>query len=82
VDAEPGEVTRLFILPDAAGLGLGAKLLEVGIKQARIGHVGTIKIESTINTEKFYQKHGFRALAEGSFLMASVENQLRLCIWN
>jgi GNAT superfamily N-acetyltransferase len=63
----PGEVTRLFILPEAAGLGLGRRLLEIGIEQARLGHSGPIRLEATINAEGFYQKHGFRSIARGRF---------------
>jgi GNAT superfamily N-acetyltransferase len=67
VDAEPGEVTRLFILPEAAGAGLGRRLLEIGIAQARLGHTGPIKLEATINAEGFYRKHGFRSTGRGHF---------------
>ncbi|MCC8944207.1 GNAT family N-acetyltransferase [Bradyrhizobium sp. Arg62] len=67
VDAEPGEVTRLFILPDAAGLGLGRRLLEIGIEQARLGYSGPIRLEATINAEGFYRKHGFKSLGRGHF---------------
>lgn len=67
VDAIPGEVTRLFILPEAAGLGLGRRLLEIGIAQARLGHSGPIKLEATINAEGFYQRHGFRSVGRGYF---------------
>jgi GNAT superfamily N-acetyltransferase len=67
VDAEPGEVTRLFILPEAAGFGLGRRLLEIGIAQARLGHTGSIKLEATINAEGFYRKCGFRSMGRGHF---------------
>ena len=67
VDAEPGEVTRLFLLPEAAGAGLGRRLLQVGLDQARRGHVGPIKVEATINAEGFYQRHGFRSISRGYF---------------
>jgi N-acetylglutamate synthase-like GNAT family acetyltransferase len=67
VDAEPGEVTCLFLLPGAAGSGLGAKLLNIGIKNARKGHLGPIKVESTINAEGFYRRHGFRTVRRGYF---------------
>ncbi|WP_235983530.1 GNAT family N-acetyltransferase [Bradyrhizobium australiense] len=40
VDAEAGEVTRLFILPEATGAGLGRRLLDIGIAQARLGRNG------------------------------------------
>lgn len=67
VDAGPGEVTRLFLVPDAAGAGLGARLLEIGIGQARAGHAGPIKVEATMNAEGFYRRHGFRRVGTGTF---------------
>lgn len=67
VDAEPGEVTRLFILEQVAGYGLGKRLLEIGIENARGDHDGPIRIESTINAEGFYQHHGFHTVSRGFF---------------
>jgi len=67
VDSEPGEVTRLFLLPGVAGSGLGRKLLDVGIANARKGHTGPIKVESTINAESFYRRHGFRTVGRSYF---------------
>ncbi|UWU93203.1 GNAT family N-acetyltransferase [Bradyrhizobium sp. CB1015] len=67
VDAEPGEVTRLFVLPETAGSGIGRRLLEIGIAQARLGHDGPIKLEATINAEGFYRKCGFRSIGRGRF---------------
>lgn len=67
VDAEPGEVTRLFVLPEAAGSGLGKRLLDIGIDKAREGHSGPIKLESTINAEGFYRRQGFRTVGSGHF---------------
>lgn len=67
VDAEPGEVTRLFLLSDAAGSGLGSKLLEIGIAKARLNHDGPIRVESTLNAEGFYARHGFRPIEHGFF---------------
>jgi GNAT superfamily N-acetyltransferase len=67
VDAEPGEVTRLFILPDAAGMGLGSRLLKIGVEKARLGHEGPVKLEATLNAEGFYRRHGFKAIGRGRF---------------
>jgi len=65
VDAVPGEVTRLFILPEAAGQGLGTRLLELGLAKASEGHTGPIVVEATLNSEAFYRKHGFLATGRG-----------------
>jgi GNAT superfamily N-acetyltransferase len=67
VDAEPGEVTRLFVLPEFARSGVGRRLLDIGITQARLGHAGSIKLEATINAEGFYRKRGFRSVGRGRF---------------
>lgn len=67
VDVEPGEVTRLFLLPEAAGAGLGQQLLDIGVAQARLGHSGPIRLEATLNAEAFYQRYGFRSTGRGQF---------------
>jgi GNAT superfamily N-acetyltransferase len=53
VDSEPGELTRLFIVPSAVGQGLGKRLLEIGIQQARVGYQGAIRVEATLNAISF-----------------------------
>lgn len=71
VDSEPGELTRLFILPEAAGKGLGALLMDVGIAEALKGHAGgPIRIEATRNAVPFYEKFGFRIVGHGTFTRA------------
>ena len=67
VDAEPGEVTRLFLLPEAAGTGLGRRLLDIGVAQARADHSGPIRLEATVNAEAFYRRYGFRRTGTGHF---------------
>jgi GNAT superfamily N-acetyltransferase len=67
VDTEPGEVTRLFVLPGAAGTGLGVRLLDIGVAAARDGHTGPVRLEATINAEAFYARYGFRSMGRGQF---------------
>ncbi len=67
VDSEIGELTRLFILPGVAGKGLGARLMEVGLAEAKRGHVGPIRIEATRNAVPFYEKFGFKVTGHGTF---------------
>ncbi|RWR09177.1 GNAT family N-acetyltransferase [Sinirhodobacter populi] len=67
VDADPGEVTRLFLLPEAAGLGLGARLLKLGVAAATKDHSGPVRVESTLNAQGFYERHGFKPIRTGHF---------------
>ncbi len=67
VDACAGEVTRLFILPNAAGQGLGTRLLAIGMARAKAQHTGSILVESTLNAEGFYARHGFKRQSLGQF---------------
>ncbi len=65
VDFEPGEVTRLFVLPEAAGRGVGTRLLQLGVRLAREGHSGSIVLESLLNAVGFYEQQGFVATGKG-----------------
>ncbi|MCU1758486.1 GNAT family N-acetyltransferase [Pseudomonas sp. 14P_8.1_Bac3] len=67
VDSEPGEVTRLFLLREASGTGLGAELLKIGIANAHAPGLRVIKVESTLNAEGFYKRHGFVSRTQGVF---------------
>ena len=67
VDSEPGEITRLFLLPDVAGMGVGGRLLEIGIAEARRDHDGPLRVESTLNAEGFYGRYGFRSIGKSFF---------------
>lgn len=67
VASDPGEITRLFLLPNAAGRGLGKQLLQIGIENATKGYSGAIKIESTLNARGFYERNGFKAVKNSYF---------------
>ncbi len=67
VDSVPGEVTRLLILPEAAGRGLGRRLMDVGMVEARRGHAGKLRVEATRNAVPFYERFGFAVTGHGLF---------------
>ncbi len=64
VEAVPGEITRLFVLPQAAGRGIGKALAEVGLALARKNHTGVVRVESLLNAVPFYRKLGFVSLGQ------------------
>ena len=65
VDAVPGELVCLFVLPVVAGRGLGARLLECGLRLARQGHSGPIGVEALLNAVPFYERAGFVQIRPG-----------------
>ncbi len=67
VDAVPGEVTRLFILPEVGGRGLGRRLMALGMADARMGHAGKLRVEATRNAVAFYERFGFAVTGHGIF---------------
>jgi putative acetyltransferase len=56
VAAGSGEITRLFVRPEAAGRGLGRLLLEHGIAMAGPAE---IRLNATLNAAGFYEHCGF-----------------------
>jgi GNAT superfamily N-acetyltransferase len=67
VDAVQGEITRLFLLPEFSGNGIGKRLMLVGLAMASTGHSGALRVEATRNAEAFYERFGFRRVGTGVF---------------
>ena len=63
----PGELLELFINPEYSGIGLGARLGELGIELAQQNHASPVLLESTINAAPFYEKLGFKEVSRGVF---------------
>ena len=64
----PGEINRLFVLPEEASKGLGKRLLLIGVENAREGHSGPLKLASSLNAAPFYERFGFRVVERGYYL--------------
>jgi len=60
--ARPGQVVAVFVHPDRAGRGVGARLLEHALVLARRGHEGPVTVIATLNAVGFYERHGFRVV--------------------
>lgn len=71
--AVPGEVTLLFVRPEAAGSGLGGRLFRLAMAQAEVGHDGPLTVVATRNSQGFYERHGFVAVADSFFVRGAAE---------
>ncbi len=65
VDTAPGVVTRLFVRPEAAGAGLGRRLLEIGVAAAWLEE--RVRLEATLNAAPFYARCGFVEISRGIY---------------
>ncbi len=78
--AVPGEVTLLFVRPEAAGSGLGGHLLHVAVLRARQGHDGPVTVVATRNSRRFYEHHGFAAVEDGFFVRGAAETRFEVVV--
>ena len=67
VSTEPGEVTLLFVAPEASGRQIGTRLLAQGLSQAAVDFIGPIQVVATMNSVSFYARHGFSIVGEEFF---------------
>jgi GNAT superfamily N-acetyltransferase len=67
VGLAPGEVSLLFVRPEAAGAGLGRRLMNIALDKAPCGHDGTLKVVATLNARRFYERLGFLAVGASHF---------------
>jgi ribosomal protein S18 acetylase RimI-like enzyme len=68
VGAVPGEVTLLFVAPEASGQSVGGTLLEFGFRQAESSPQVPVVVIATTNSVSFYRRHGFQVVGEQFFV--------------
>lgn len=78
--AVPGEVTLLFVRPEAAGSGLGSRLLHVAVARARRGHDGPVTVVATRNSQRFYERHGFSAVEDSFFVRGAADTRFEVVV--
>jgi len=61
LDIENSEISAIYINPDAAGKGIGTKLLNELEMTARNNKIFRITVHSTLNAKSFYMNHGYIA---------------------
>jgi len=61
-----GEVRAVFVDPRWVGRGVGTALLSQALKVAKVGEPRPVRLESTLNAVRFYERHGFRQVAEST----------------
>ena len=64
IEVDEHSIDKLFVLPQAAGLGVGKALLLHGLQALQAEGRQTVDIEATLTGVAFYQKHGFRILEQ------------------
>ncbi|QDG55159.1 GNAT family N-acetyltransferase [Pseudomonas sp. NIBRBAC000502773] len=67
VEVDGHEVSKLFIRGDAAGQGVGARLLTKALQLIEAAGHRCAYLEATLTAEKFYAAFGFRKIGEGTF---------------
>ena len=73
VEAVPGEVTLLFVAPQASGSSVGATLVELGVQKASGSAAVPVTVIATMNSVSFYRRHGFQVVGEQFFARGEPE---------
>ena len=63
-ELDADSIDKLFVLPQAAGLGVGKLLLLHGLAFLQAQGQREIEIDATLTAAPFYQKHGFEPMAQ------------------
>jgi len=65
-EAVPGTIIAVYVDPGAVRSGVGSAIMERALNVARRGHIGPLRLESTLNAEAFYRRFGFREVKRSS----------------
>ncbi len=71
--AVPGVVIAVYVDPTAVRRGAGSAIMDHALAIARHGHDGPIRIESTLNAARFYERFGFREVGRSSVRRSHVD---------
>ena len=76
IELDAYSIDKLFVLPQAAGLGVGKLLLLHGLAFLQAQGQREIEIDATLTAVPFYQKHGFRILEQAQSKHGGVDAPL------
>lgn len=66
-EAVPGEIRAIYVDPAAARTGVGTMLMQHAIDVARLAHDGAIRLTSSLNAVRFYERFRFRVTTHTVF---------------
>jgi ribosomal protein S18 acetylase RimI-like enzyme len=60
----PGEIVAIFVHPDHVRQGIGSVLVRHAMTKAQVDANGSVRVDSTLNAQRFYETMGFRKTGE------------------
>lgn len=71
-EAVPGAIVAVYVDPAAVMRGVGSAILRHALDIARRGHRGPVRLQSTLNAARFYERFGFREVDRSTVRRASI----------
>jgi hypothetical protein len=65
-EAARGTVIAIYVHPAHVCHGVGTAILRYAVNMARAGHNGPIRLEATLNAQRFYERAGFREVGRST----------------
>jgi ribosomal protein S18 acetylase RimI-like enzyme len=72
-EAAAGVIVAVYVDPSAIHQRIGSTILRHAIEMARRGHKGPLRVESTLNASRFYERYGFREVKRSTIRRNLVE---------
>ena len=71
VDLESGQIVAVYVIPEAAGHGVGSALLAHLEDQARMHGWPRVHLTTTLNALPFFEKHGYERVGPFDYEVAT-----------
>ena len=79
LNLEADSVEAIFTLPQYTGCGAAGLILDAIKAEAKKRNIKKLVLDSSPNAERFYQKHGFISIKNGSYYSSLAQAELN-CI--